>query len=96
MSGQRRRPRTMSTPARGWLVVCAGGGAGLVLGVLQSANRWGRPVTLFACTFAPGAQAEGTMGEFFRKMARPARIRTCDPRLRRPMLYPAELRARAE
>ena len=26
----------------------------------------------FACTFAPGAQAEGTIGEFFRKMARPA------------------------
>ena len=25
----------------------------------------------------------------------PGRIRTCDPRLRRPMLYPAELRARA-
>ena len=25
----------------------------------------------------------------------PGRIRTCDPRLRRPMLYPAELRARS-
>ena len=24
----------------------------------------------------------------------PGRIRTCDPRLRRPMLYPTELRAR--
>ena len=32
----------------------------------------GRPVTFFACTFAPGAQAEGAIGEFFRKMARPA------------------------
>ena len=46
--------------------------AGVALGVLQSANLWGRPVTLFACTFAPGAQAEGTIGEFFREMARPA------------------------
>jgi hypothetical protein len=25
----------------------------------------------------------------------PGRTRTCDPRLRRPMLYPAELRAQA-
>ena len=25
----------------------------------------------------------------------PGRIRTCDPRLRRPMLYPTELRARS-
>ena len=41
-------------------------------GVLQSANLWSRPVTLFACTFAPSAQAEGTICEFFRKMARPA------------------------
>ena len=46
--------------------------AGLVLGVLQSANLWGRPVTFFACTFAPGAQAVGTISEFSRKMARPA------------------------
>ena len=28
--------------------------------------------TFFACTFASGAQAVGTIGEFFRKMARPA------------------------
>ena len=42
------------------------------LAVLQSANLWGRPVTFFACTFAPGAQAVGTISEFFRKMARPA------------------------
>ena len=27
---------------------------------------------MFACTFAPGAQAVGTIGEFSRKMARPA------------------------
>ena len=26
----------------------------------------------------------------------PGRTRTCDPRLRRPVLYPTELRARAE
>ena len=45
--------------------------AGVALGVLQSANLWGRPVTFFACTFAPGAQAVGTISEFFRKMARP-------------------------
>ena len=43
-------------------------------GVLQSANLGRRPVTFFACTFAPGAQAVGTRGEFFRKMARPARF----------------------
>ena len=30
------------------------------------------PVTFFACTFASGAQAVGTISEFFRKMARPA------------------------
>ena len=48
------------------------GSAGVGLAVLQSANLWGRPVTFFACTFAPGAEAEGTIGEFFRKMARPA------------------------
>ena len=42
------------------------------LAVLQSANLWGRPVTFFACTFAPGAQAVGTISEFSRKMARPA------------------------
>ena len=41
--------------------------AGVGLAVLQSANLWGRPVTFFACTFAPGAKAEGTIGEFFRK-----------------------------
>ena len=41
-------------------------------GVLQSANLGRRPVTFFACTFAPGTQAVGTIGEFFRKMARPA------------------------
>ena len=41
-------------------------------GVLQSANLWGRPVTVFACTFAPCVQAEGTIGAFFRKLARPA------------------------
>ena len=29
------------------------------------------------------------------KTGTPYRIRTCDPRLRRPMLYPAELRAHA-
>ena len=29
------------------------------------------------------------------RVGTPGRIRTCDPRLRRPMLYPAELRARA-
>ena len=46
--------------------------AGVGLAVLQSANLWGRPVTLFACTFASGAQAVGTISEFFRKMARPA------------------------
>ena len=46
--------------------------AGVGLAVLQSANLWGRPVTFFACTFAPGAQAVGTISEFFRKMARPA------------------------
>ena len=40
----------------------------------QSANLWGRPVTLFACTFAPGAQAVGTISEFSRKMARPAGV----------------------
>ena len=44
----------------------------LGLAVLQSANLWGRPVTFFACTFAPGAQAEGTISEFFRELARPA------------------------
>ena len=48
------------------------GSAGVGLGVLQSANLWGRPVTVFACTFAPGAQAVGTIGEFFRKLARQA------------------------
>ena len=31
-----------------------------------------RPVTFFACTFAPGAQAVGTISEFSRKMARQA------------------------
>ena len=46
---------------------------GVALGVLQSANLWkpDRP-TFFACTFAPGAQAVGTIGDFFRKVARPA------------------------
>ena len=29
------------------------------------------------------------------RVGAPGRIRTCDPRLRRPMLYPTELRARA-
>ena len=47
-------------------------GARVALGVLQSANLWGRPVTVFACTFAPCAQAEDTIGAFFRKLARPA------------------------
>ena len=42
------------------------------LGVLQSANLWGRPVTLFACTFASGCATEARIAEFFRKMARPA------------------------
>ena len=46
--------------------------AGVGLAVLQSANLWGRPVTFFACTFAPGAPAAGTISEFSRKMARPA------------------------
>src|SRR5262249_8995773 len=31
-----------------------------------------------------------------RKNGAPGRNRTCDPRLRRPMLYPTELQARAE
>ena len=39
--------------------------------VLQSANLWGRPVTFFACTFAPGAQAVGTISEFSRKIGAP-------------------------
>ena len=42
------------------------------LGVLQSANLWGRPVTLFACTFASGCATEARIAEFFRKLARPA------------------------
>ena len=59
-----RRHTMPSAPAAGK----RGGG----LGVLQSANLGRGPVTLFACTFAPGAQAAGTICEFFRKMARPA------------------------
>ena len=35
------------------------------------------------------------MGKRALRVGTPGRIRTCDPRLRRPMLYPAELRARA-
>ncbi len=42
------------------------------LGVLQSANLWGRPVTLFACTFASGCATEARIAEFFRELARPA------------------------
>ena len=55
--------------------------AGVGLAVLQSANLWGRPVTFFACTFAPGAQAMGTIGEFSRKMARPAGFEPATPGL---------------
>ena len=35
----------------------------------------------FACTFAPGAQAEGTISEFFREMARPAGFEPATPGL---------------
>ena len=41
-------------------------------GVLQSANLWSRPVTLFACTFASGCATEARIAEFFRELARPA------------------------
>ena len=39
---------------------------------LPTAAWINRPPTFFACTFAPGAQTEGTIGEFSRKLARPA------------------------
>ena len=55
------------------------------LAVLQSANLWGRPVTFFAYTFAPGAEAEGTICEFFRKMARPAGFEPATLGLEGPM-----------
>ena len=45
----------------------------------------GRPVTLFACTFAPSAKAEGTIGEFFREMARPAGFEPATLGLEGPM-----------
>ena len=54
-------------------------------GVLQSANLWGRPVTVFACTFAPGAQAVGTIGEFFSKLERPAGFEPATLGLEGPM-----------
>src|SRR5262245_27511041 len=42
---------------------------------------------------------DGLAGVVFPREARenaPGRTRTCDPRLRRPVLYPTELRAHAE
>ena len=50
-----------------------------------------RPVTFFDLCSLPNVIAE-EIGEFPRKSA-PGRTRTCDPRLRRPVLYPTELRA---
>ena len=41
---------------------------------------------------SPSILVGSKIGEFFRKSA-PDRTRTCDPRLRRPVLYPTELRA---
>ena len=73
-----RAPELGSAPA-----VVKRGGKGLA--VLQSANLWGRPVTFFACTFAPGAQAVGTIGEFSRKMARPAGFEPATLGLEGPM-----------
>src|SRR5204862_6514406 len=52
-----------------------------------------RPVTFFDGA-SPAHFHAGEIGEFVRKSA-PAAIRTRDPRLRRPVLYPTELRARA-
>ena len=55
--------------------------AGVVLGVLQSANLGRGPVTFFACTFAPGGATEARIAEFFRKMARPAGFEPATPGL---------------
>ena len=63
-------------------VVKRGGGARRT-SVSQS---WKGPVTLFACTFAAGAQAEGTIGEFFWKVARPAGFEPATLGLEGPMV----------
>ena len=55
------------------------------LGVLQSANLWGRPVTLFACTFASGCATEARIAEFFRELARPAGFEPATLGLEGPM-----------
>ena len=67
-----------------------GGGAGRT-SVSQSVRLTGHFVRLHLRPLVP--RAEGAIGEFFRGNGAPGRIRTCDPRLRRPMLYPTELRA---
>ena len=43
----------------------------------------------FAFEFSCGTKSANSLGN-----SAPGRTRTCDPRLRRPMLYPTELRAR--
>ena len=46
--------------------------AGIGAGRTSVSQSWKVTGHFFACTFASGAQAVGTISEFFRKMARPA------------------------
>ena len=64
------------------------------LGASETREFWrelARLITFFDW-HSPSIFLRSKIGEFFRKSA-PGRSRTCDPRLRRPVLYPAELRA---
>ena len=56
------------------------GSTGVARGVLQSANLWGRPVTLFAA-HSPRSADVGTIGVFSREMARPAGFEPATPGL---------------
>ena len=48
---------------------------------------------VYADSLPPARHQPGAQGRIVARLSAPGRIRTCDPRLRRPVLYPTELRA---
>jgi putative transposase len=54
------------------------------------------PIRAESVTYVPGMNCYPCDRNRPSRTGAPGRTRTCDPRLRRPVLYPTELRARAE